>query len=127
METANYKELVSELAMALIKARLAGEHLSYSNSIQVIGSLLMATLDKDCTRHIFMAVLNQAIELGKTYVWVEYELHFEVMATTFNGSRHDAMAYNLKQVPVIDDRVLDLYNERLKRFRPDNNGILIKR
>lgn len=120
MESTNNKELIHELAHALIRARLSGEHLAYANSIQQISGLLMSTQDQVRTRHIFMAVLNQAIELGKTYSWVERELLFEVIATTFEGNRNDALGYDLRQAPTINDQQLDLYNERLNRFSSTN-------
>jgi len=80
----------------------------------------MSTHDKDCTRPIFMAVLNQAIELGKTYRWVVNELLFEVRAITLGENRHAAVANTLKQSSSIDDDELDLYIERLNRFSLKN-------
>lgn len=120
MDSTNYKELINDLATALIRAKLPGEHLSYANSIQVISGLLMTTQNKDRTRHIFMAVLNQAIELNKTYSWIECELLFEIKATSFGENRNEALTYELKQASTINDQELDLYNERLNRFTPNN-------
>lgn len=117
MKSEEYKALLMELAHEWVKAQLPGERVAYGNCIGMIGELLTVTLDMHRTRAIFMAILNQAIHLDETSTWVEHELYFEIMATTLFGNRRDALKHDLELTPFIGDQALDLYNERLNRFR----------
>ncbi len=116
----DYKDLIDHLARRWTAADLpAPISYLYLDYVQAIGTLLLTTQDTDRTRLIVTRVLNQAMALGRSSVWVEQELNFEGM---INGAdRVDFLRLDLEQTAsvqnnILDDQTLDTYNERLTRF-----------
>lgn len=76
----DFKDLIEHLAVRWTAADLpAPISYLYLDYVQAIGTLLLTTQDTDQTRLIVTVVLNQAIALGRSSVWVEQELKFEGM------------------------------------------------
>ena len=91
----------------------------YLDYLQAIGTLLMTTQSADRTRLIFTVVLNQAIALGRSSLWVDEELKFEGMID--GADRADFLRLDLEQNgDNVDDETLDTYKERLHRFTNDD-------
>ncbi|WP_332369852.1 hypothetical protein [Spirosoma telluris] len=86
----------------------------YLNYQQMIGDLLLTTQSPERTESIVKAVINQAIALGKSSHWVEQELKFEGMLD--GADRADFLRLELEQADVVDDTLLDIYNERINRL-----------
>lgn len=116
----DYKDLVEHLAVRWTVADLpAPISYLYLDSLQAIGTRLLTTQDADRTRVIVTMVLNQAIALGRSSLWVEEELKFEGMID--GADRTDFLRLDLEQTASVnnnslDDATLDAYNERLTRF-----------
>ncbi|GAB2553271.1 hypothetical protein GCM10027085_50900 [Spirosoma aerophilum] len=113
-ESDQYKELIRHLAFEWIQIERPGVHFTYADYVRVIGRLLTATQSADRTTYIFMAVLNQAIQLGKTSAWIEQEIRFEILAEGIE--RSDLVRIFLYRTDPVDDDTLDTYNERRTRF-----------
>ena len=114
MDSNDYRELIRQLAYQWAVVDLPDEGLIYSDYIHVIGSLLTATQDVQRTKYFFKTVLQQAVELNKSSLWVEQELRFETLAEAVE--RSSLLTLYLKNSEPINDAALDLYNERLTRF-----------
>ncbi|MVM28396.1 hypothetical protein GO755_00015 [Spirosoma sp. HMF4905] len=91
------------------------EYLIYRDYVRTIDYLFDTTGNQQRTIAIFTAVINQAKNLGKSGEWVNKELIFEA-GGEFADSRLDLLRMNLQHGPLTDD-VLDLYNERVNRFK----------
>ena len=116
----DYKDLIEHLAVRWTAADLpAPISYLYLDYVLAIGTLLLTTQSADRTRLIFTVVLNQAIALGRSSLWVEEELKFEGMV---NGAdRVDFLRLDLEHNGGdVDDETLDTYNERLYRFTNDD-------
>ncbi|AUD03514.1 hypothetical protein [Spirosoma pollinicola] len=114
MESEPQKEFIRQLADEWVSVELPGLDFDYADCIKIIGGLLTATQNQQRTSQIFTAILDQAVELGKSSLWVEREVKFEILAHSIG--REELLALELRHAPVMDDRVLDLYNERTRRF-----------
>ena len=110
-----YKELIESLVFQWIKAQLPAQELTYKDYQTALGTLLLTTQDPAQTKTIVDAVLIQATALGKNSAWVEQELQFEGMIVGVD--RADFLRLELAQSPVLNDGLLDQYNERLNRFK----------
>lgn len=106
--------IVHHLAFNWSQAKLPSEHMAYVNFIRAIDGLLAATGTAKQTASIFAGVINQACALGRTSEWVGAELRFEAAAVS---NRPEGMLADLARWEPVDDDALDLYNERLTRFR----------
>lgn|GEM_PF-1720774 len=133
----DFKDLIEHLALRWANAELSpdwfweGQQLPepisylYIDYLNTIGTLLLTTQEPDCTQLIFMSVLNQAVQLGKSSLWVEEELKFEGMI--HGADRADFLRLDLEQTAssntgILDDATLDRYNERLTRFAIPQDG-----
>ncbi len=110
MDFTDYKELIRHLAYEWAKVELPGAGLLYTDYIRIIGQLLTATQSHERTEYIFMGILKQAVELGKSSAWIEREIRFEELAEAVN--RTDLVRLQLNYSDPIDDSALDNYNER---------------
>lgn len=109
------KELIQRLALRWVRAELPAGTMTYDDYTVDIRTLLLTTQDLDRTETIVQAVIDQAIALNKTSFWVEQELKFEGMIE--GADRNDFLLLELSQAPDVDDTLLDIYNERVNRFR----------
>ena len=114
LDTAPYKELIQSLTLQWVRAELPAAGLTFADYTADIRVLLLTIQELERTSEIVGAVLAQASDLNKTASWVENELKFEGMI--HGADRHDFLRLELSQAPVIDDALLDTYNERLNRF-----------
>lgn len=131
LSTGDYKDLIEHLAVRWLTAELPpewfwkGERLPepisylYLDYLVPIGTLLLTTQNSDQSQLIFMSVLNQAQNLGKSSFWVENELKFEGMVD--GADRTDFLNFELSQAAQVNDTLLDQYSERLHRFTPQNH------
>ncbi len=118
LDTAPYKALIQTLTLQWVRAELPHQGLTYADYQTDIRILLLTTQNTDRTRVIVQAVLAQATTLNKTSVWVDEELKFEAMVE--GADRTDFLRFELQQTPMIDDSLLDRYNERMNRFTAPN-------
>ena len=116
LEEGPYKELVCQLAFLWLKAGLPSGELLYGDYLHAIALLLLTTQNPDQTRAITTAVLNQALDLGRSSAWVQQELKVEGILSC--GDRADFLRFELSQLRSVDDATLDTYNERMNRFAP---------
>lgn len=107
---------VRQLAYEWAKIDLPTQRLSYGDYIQALTCLQASTNDMVRTRRIVKAVLEQASQLGQSSEWVERELRFEALAE-FVQDRGELLLLELAHGGLVDDAALDLYNERLSRFK----------
>lgn len=114
LDSSPYKELMQGLAFRWVRAELPAEGLTYTDYLTDIRILLLTTQDPDRTTVIVQAVLDQAVALRKSSVWVDQELKFEGMIE--GADRVDFLRLDLQQTGTIDDAMLDTYNERMNRF-----------
>ncbi|GAB2559619.1 hypothetical protein GCM10027085_58370 [Spirosoma aerophilum] len=114
MEPDLNKELIKHLAYEWAMVKLPGPRLLYVDCMRIVGRLLAVTESKERTEYLFMGILHQAIQLEKTYFWVEREVRFETLAHATN--RTDLMLLHLRHSEPLDDAALDAYNERVNRF-----------
>ncbi|MFC5411474.1 hypothetical protein ACFPMF_19280 [Larkinella bovis] len=119
LQRSPYRDLVQTLTRRWVHAQLPALGLTESDYTVTIRTLLLTTQDENRTRLIVDTVLAQAIALHKTSVWVEQELKFEGMIEGVD--RADFLLLDLQQAAVLDDAVLDSYNERINRFT--NQGL----
>jgi hypothetical protein len=113
-ESEQHKELIEHLAYEWSKFDLPGTHFRYHEYVRIIRLLLTATESLEQTKSIFMTILKQAVELGKTSFWVEREVRFETLAQATD--RVELNLSYLKYSGPVDDGALDAYNERKNRF-----------
>jgi len=120
-----YHPFVRQLCLQWTNARLTGgaTH-QYTDYLTTINTLLLTTQDPDRTRLIFTSVLSQAVQLGRSSLWVEQELQFEGML--HGADRVDFLRLDLAQTAsgnqgFLDDATLDRYNERLARLTPPDH------
>lgn len=114
LESSPYKELIQTLILQWIRADLPTMGLTDFDYMQAIRTLLLTTQDPERTTAIVQAVLDQAMVLRKTAVWVDQELKFEGMIHGID--RADFLLLDLQQADKLDDAMLDSYNERINRF-----------
>jgi hypothetical protein len=117
LKSTPYKELILHLIDQWGNAGLVAQELTKEDHQTAISVLLLTTQNPDRTRTIVEAVLAQAIELGRTSVWVEQELKYEGMIE--GADRADFLRFELAQAPSLNDTLLDQYNERMSRFAPN--------
>ncbi|QMW06193.1 hypothetical protein [Spirosoma foliorum] len=120
LDASPYKELIQTLAFQWVSADLPAGTITYDNYIVAIRTLLLTTQNPTRTATVVRAVLKQAVELNKTSFWVEEELKFEGMID--GADRNDFLLLELSQADEVDDRMLDIYNERVNRFTSDIAG-----
>ncbi|GAB2555081.1 hypothetical protein GCM10027085_52920 [Spirosoma aerophilum] len=114
MEPDPNKELIEHLANEWALIELPGPRPLYVDCMRVVGGLLAVTQSRERTEYLFMGILQQAIQLGKTYFWVEREVRFELLACEMN--RSELARLHLRHSEPISDLSLDTYNERVNRF-----------
>lgn len=113
-ESDKHKELIRQLAYAWASVDLPGVGFTYADYIKVLSVFLSAIKDEERTKQIFRAILEQAVDLDKSSLWVEGEIKFETLAHVIG--REELLTLELKHAPILDDQTLDLYNERKRRF-----------
>jgi hypothetical protein len=116
MEPGDETLFVRQLAFEWARVELPTQHLRYGDYIRVLSGLHASTRDMLKTRAIFKSVIQQASQLAKSSEWVERELRFESLAE-FVEDRNDMLLLDLVQSGPVDDAALDLYNERVSRFK----------
>lgn len=114
LDTSPYKELIQSLVRQWLDTDLPAQGLTYSDFTTTIRILLLTTQNPDHTAVIVKAVLDQAINLQKTSLWVDQEIKFEGMID--GADRVDFLKFELSQATTLDDPLLDSYNERMNRF-----------
>ncbi|MCX6215275.1 hypothetical protein [Spirosoma sp.] len=118
LDSAPYKELIQTLLLQWIHAELPDAGLTYVDFLSDIRILLLTNQSPERTTEIVRAVLAQAIELRRTSAWVEQELKYEGMIE--GADRADFLRFELEQSATLDDALLDVYNERMSRFKHDD-------
>ena len=116
MDIGEETSFVRQLAYEWAQIELPTQRLTYSDYIRAISGLQETTKNMVKTSAIVKAILQQASQLGKSSEWVERELHFEALAE-FVEDRREMLVLDLEHGGVVDDASLDLYNERLGRFK----------
>lgn len=116
MEIGEETLFVRQLANEWAQVELPTQRLSLEDYVRAVSSLQESTKDIVKTRAIFQAVIQQAGQLAKSSEWVEKELRFETLAE-FVEDRVEMLLLDLTHKGPVDDAALDLYNERLGRFK----------
>lgn len=119
MEVGEETLFVRQLANEWARVDLPTQGLSYGDYIRAVTSLQAATQNMVKTRTLFKAILQQASQLAKTSEWVEQELRFEALAE-FVEDRGEMLVLDLAHGGIVDDAALDLYNQRVNRFKTAN-------
>lgn len=115
MEPEEDNQLIRQLAYEWVQVGLPSHRSTYSDYLRFMATLQSVTDDRNRTRAIFRAVLDQATRLGKSSEWVETELKFEALAESLSN-RASLLLLDLEYRLPVSDASLDLYNERLTRF-----------
>ncbi|HEX9957875.1 MAG TPA: hypothetical protein VGA96_11470 [Fibrella sp.] len=116
MDFEKVRHVIKDLADEWTKAQLSTEQLDYSDYISALSGLYAVTANLDKTAFVFRGVLQQATRLGRSARWVERELKFEADALA-TGDRQKLMLYYVHNEGEGSDASLDLYQERLTRFK----------
>jgi hypothetical protein len=114
LDSSPIKELVQTLTYQWGRADLPTQRMTYADYTTAIRTLLLTIQDPDRTAAIVQAMIAQATDLQKTAEWVEQELKFEGMID--GADRVDFLRFELQQAELVDDGMLDTYNERINRF-----------
>jgi len=114
LENAPYREAIQTLAQQWVQAELLAQQFSFIDCATTIKTLLLTTQSLERTSTLVNTILDQAVTLRKTSVWVDEELKFEGMIE--GADRVDFLRFDLQQATAPDDDLLDRYNERMNRF-----------
>ncbi|RCR67003.1 hypothetical protein [Larkinella punicea] len=106
------KRLIEQLAF---EKPVDSEHRCFTRYAFILSRLWIKVGDLDLAASIFMAVVNQANKLDKSFDWINNELGFELVAAEQKGRRGALLQQRLWE-DAGSDEALDLFNERLERF-----------
>lgn len=112
------RQIIKTLAYEWVKANLSTVTLTYSDYVDAITRLMLSATSVDRAIDIFGAVLDQAIALKRSCEWVAAELKFEVSAEVV-GNRQAVLDLAIASEGAGNDASLDLYHNRLNRFKKD--------
>jgi hypothetical protein len=115
MESDAINSDVRRLAMEWLRGQLPSRTLTYEDYLRTIAGLNVVTGDSARTAHIMTAVIDQAKARGYSSDWVQQEVRFEAQVEAV-GNRDSWLSLQL-QNSAGRDQDLDLYNERLIRFK----------
>ena len=116
MDSQRVGRVIKSLAHEWNKAQLPTEHVDYADYISALSGLYAVTDDLGKTAVVFRGVLRQATQLGRSSQWVARELRFEADALA-TSDRQKLMFYYVHNEGKGSDASLDLYHQRLNRFK----------